>query len=213
MFAFKTVFVALAAVLALAGPASAAIQSTFDGGAEGWTGQHGDLQWLATGGQPGGHLRQSDTDGGDQVVFAPAAYLGNLSAYLGGSVAFDILNANADLPDYGAAGILTLRNGGLSVSFDLVPDNQPVADGAWHHYSAALVEANFGSDLAAVLANVTEFSLNLEFHNGITEVAGLDNFVIAEAQNVPEPGSLALLAAALGCAAFYGRRSSKPRVR
>lgn len=212
MFALKTMLASLVTALVFAGPASAAIQSTFDSGAEGWTGLHGDLQWLASGGQPGGHLRQSDTDGGDQVVFAPTAYLGNLSAYLGGSVAFSILNANGDSPDYGAGGILTLRNGGLAVSFDLIPDNEPVTDGLWHHYSTVLSDANFGSDLAAVLANVTELSLNLEFHNGITEVAGLDNFVIAEAQNVPEPGSMALLAAALGCAGLFGRRSSKHRV-
>lgn len=164
--------------------------SGFDFDLEGWTGTHGTLAHVPAGGNPGGFLAQTDTDDDFMQVFAPPVLSGDLSAFLGGTVSFDGLNVNGEAPDSpdlpqfgtvifsGSAGVASLLLGGVG---------NPVADRAWHTYSASISSGE--PFLAAVLADVTQITLILESHTGVSEVIGVDNFRLVA---IPEPGMLSL---------------------
>lgn len=187
----------VAAALSLA--TSAALAAGFDTGAEGWTTTSGgDQVWKPTGGNGGGWLQVTDTTAEDFLLNAPIAWLGNWSAYAGGTLSFDARNINGDTPDWASFGeVAIVGAGGSSMAFDLVAANNPPADGQWHHYSVAL-------PAAALLSNVTSLTIKGEFHNGVSEVVGFDNIQVTAA--VPEPTEAALLLGGLGLLAALRRK-------
>jgi hypothetical protein len=188
----------VASLLALgASTGHAQIISNFDSGLAGWTGAGGSVTHVASGGNGGGFLSQTDTLNTWMSVSAPAAFLGNLSAYLGGVLSFDgknLSNSASNLQSgpwfgnvviTGSAGTATRDVAGTGVGL-------PLANGQWQSFSAALTPALWTGNLAAALANTMAITLTLEFNNAIVETAGLDNFQLSP---VPEPASAALLAA------------------
>jgi hypothetical protein len=184
-----TCAVLLLAASTLSPNARADIVSTFDTGLEGWTGVGGTVSHGA-----GGYLLQLDTQNSWMSVAAPAAFRGNLSAYLGGTLSFDALNANGVAPNLASGpwfGTVTITGPGGSASRPVagVGPGQPAANGAWQTYTAALGPAAWSGNLAAALANVTSLTVSLEFNEDIVELAGFDNFRVTA---VPEPGTWAL---------------------
>src|SRR4051794_40929846 len=138
---------------ALARIASAAqITSTFDTDLDGWTSSAGGtMSFVATGGNPGGFLRDVDNDNSDMFVSAPAKFLGNQSAFVGGTVSFDGIALDGVVGDYAPYGIVTFRSGGTQIFADLAPAAEPTA--SWSTFSAPLNAATFGTD-AATFASV-----------------------------------------------------------
>ena len=64
----------------------AAVAAGFDTGDEGWTASAGGAQtWMATGGNTGSWLRVTDVTDEDFLLNAPSAWLGNWSAFAGGT--------------------------------------------------------------------------------------------------------------------------------
>ena len=176
----------------------AATAAGFDTGADGWTVTNGgDPVWVASGGNGGGWLQVTDSSDEDFVLNAPGAWLGNWSAYAGGTLSFDAKNINGEAPDWAPFGEVVITGTAGSVFLDVVLANNPPADGQWHHYSVALSpDAGWGgASLNAVLANVTAVTIKGEFHAGVTEVVGFDNINVTA---VPEPASAALLLGGLG---------------
>ena len=182
----------------------AELVSTFNFDLEGWTGNHGTIAHVPSGGNPGGYLAETDADDDFMQVLAPPAFMGNLSAFLGGTLSFDALNVNGDAPNSpdlpqfgtviitGSAGIATLGLAGMG---------DPAADGIWHTYTAPI---NSGEPLlASVLADVTQIQLILESHIGVSEVVGIDNFRLI---SVPEPSTLVFAAIGTGCLCLVARR-------
>lgn len=184
---------AITAAATLAASAHANVLFDFSTDAQGWTATNGgQLVHVASGGNGGGFLSILDVSGDDFLAVAPAAALGARGGWLGGVLSFDARNLNNDAPDWGDFGRITLTGGGSSLSLDLIPDNQPPADGQWHRYSVALTENVWGATLPGLLANLTGLSIKGEFHNGVSEQVGLDNIAITA---VPEPAQWALLLA------------------
>jgi hypothetical protein len=185
----------IAAALSLA--TSAVLAAGFNTDAEGWTTSNGGAQvWMASGGNGGGWLQVTDITDDDFLLNAPAAWLGNWSAYAGGTLSFDARNVNGDIPDWSPFGEVIITGNGGSLSFDMAAAGSPPADGQWHHYSFVLPSS-------AVLSNVTSLTLKGEFHAGVTEVVGIDNIQVSA---VPEPGAAALLLGGLGLLALRRRQ-------
>jgi len=101
---------AIAAGLAmLVGTAATASESSFDAGAEGWTIldlscssdavlDEYPIEWAADGGDPGGHVFATDPTDNCSVFSAPAAFLGDQSAFAGGRLVFSLRTTVSDWP-------------------------------------------------------------------------------------------------------------------
>lgn len=187
--------------------AQANLVSTFDAGAEGWAaideGTHDYTSiWQATGGNPGGYLQGNEPAayGGDGYFNAPASWLGNWSAYAGGTISYDIKVISGSSVFFDPDVIIS--NGSNSVSWaTTVSPYNPSRN--WVHYEVALTTANFGANLASVLSNVTRLQIRGEWING-TEQEGFDNVMLTAA--IPEPQTYAMLLAGLGLLGFAARR-------
>jgi hypothetical protein len=197
----------LASLIALPLAASAA-SAGFNTGDEGWTTPVGGTQtWMPTGGNGGGWLQVEDLDGNTDIhLTAPSAWLGDWSAYLGGTLSFDAKNVNGISTDWPGFGEITLNSAAGSVVLDIAAAGQPTADGLWHRYSVSLTPAagwTGSASLASVLANVTGLTINGELHAGPGEIVGFDNIQVTA---VPEPASGALLLGGLALLAGWRRK-------
>lgn len=182
---------------------------SFDADAQGWTAATGgSASWISSGGNSGGFLQVADiSNDEDFVAVVPAGALGNWSSYLGGSFSFDARNVNNESVNWPSFGQITLTSGQTSLTLDLIPSGQPLADGLWHHYDVPLTASAWGAQLPLVLSNITGATISGEFHAGPTEVLGFDNIGITAA--VPEPTTPALMLgglALLGIVALKRRR-------
>lgn len=173
---------------ALALPAQANLAYDFSDGLQGFAASGGVLSHNA-----GGWLELLDNDGStDMLLQLPQ--LGDWSAYLGGTLSFDVRNLSAMAPDWPEFGQLTLVAGSTTLGpIDTIAANQPPADGQWHHYQIELSTANFGAQLPQVLAGLTAVTLKLEYHatwGTDFEAIAFDNLSVSA---VPEPAAWALL--------------------
>jgi hypothetical protein len=198
-------FVASLVALGAAVPCHAAlVQSTFDSNTEGWStigDSAGTPTWIASGGNPGGHIRASDSVGGITWFFrAPAAYYGDRSAAYGGTLSFDELQFDTSA-QYDDRDII-LSGGGVTIWYDF-PNNPALT---WTAYSTVLDDTGgwkFGTfasptpatavQIQTVLSNLTDLQIRGEYRSG-ADTASLDNVVLT-----PEPS-----AALLGLMAMVG---------
>jgi hypothetical protein len=204
--------------------ARAIVTSSFDTDNGGWTGVTADiatsgiplqttpaLAFHATGGHPGGYASMTDPDAFDMFFRAPANFLGDQSAAVGGTLQFDTIT---DLSrDYNGADVVIKGNGKV-----LVYDIAPTAGTDWSSVSVALLpSANWRlntlngpaagiADFQAVLANVSELWITAEYHAGVAETTGLDNVSVT---TVPEPALGSLVSGCIGVASLARRRFSR----
>lgn len=192
-------------VLACSGLALAA-SSTFTSGNEGWN--LTDLPGNATAYTPalgtfpvvhdsaGGFI--SGTDPTNNTIFfgAPAAFLGDQSAALGGTLTFD-LRTTHDTWTIDTLVVVAGTNGTVLVA----PIAQPPVN-VWSSYSVAISPAGWRvtnpagavptpTQLADVLSSVSMLAIPAEFGNGLVETTSLDNVSL---NVLPEPASLGAIA-------------------
>jgi hypothetical protein len=192
--------------------ARADVSDTFSVDGAGWT-HIGDNTnppaYNVTGGNPGGYISIADpATGSDDYFVAPSKYLGNDSAYAGGTMSWDILlSTNANTFDYD----LILVGNGEELDYAYPLANLPTA-GSWITTTVTLAPGDpnwrvneiFGddptmADFANVLSNLSELHILSDYAFG-PETDGLDNVVLHASAATPEPASLGLLG--IGAALF-----------
>lgn len=150
------------------------------------------------GGNPGGFISSTDPDSVTFWFDAPAKFLGNKSAYHGGTLGFDLFYQTdpANLP-WEDADVL-LVGAGMSLVMDA--GDRPVYD-TWTPYLVSLHEdagwrvgdlngaPPTDAEFAQVLSSLTALRIRGEFVYG-QEFSGLDNVTLSGAP-VPEAGTLA----------------------
>lgn len=167
------------------------VESRFAADREGWTtwtdlGATFTPTWVASGGNPGGYIQQSDPDAGYFYFRAPAAYLGNRSAAVGGTLSFDLRESSNgtlnDQPD------VILRGGGIEIFYDTY--NNPETNrflryhvllshtAQWHVGSLAGPLAS-AAQVQQVLGDLTDLLIRGEYVSG-SETTRLDNVVLRQ---------------------------------
>ena len=137
---------------------------------------------------------------------APAAFLGNLTAFDGGVLNFDATLLAFNGPGSAVFGGIRIFSGANSFTADVIAGIPPL--GSWATFSTPLTAANFGLAQAAwdaVLMNVTNIRITVESING-TETFGFDNPTLLMA--APEPTTLALMGLALAGLGFQRRKAA-----
>ena len=198
-----------AAALISIGAASAAgattLSATFDTDAEGWTAQDGDLSWQATGGNGGGYIAISDANRQFMLAVAGSSFNGNLSAYDGGTLSFDVIQTTGSGSGFASFGTVRIAGGGFEASADLFAGQ---AGSTWTTASGGFDAGAFGVSQAtwdAILTNVSSFLIDVENTDQVNETVGLDNVTLIAAVPLPA-GGLLLIGALGGLAAMRRRR-------
>ena len=196
---------ALAAFLAIGlttfQASGATIVNTFDASAQGWTGNPGQgaLTWVASGGNTGGHIRIRDIGAGINNGFASGAlagpgFLGDLTAFIGGTLSLDMATFAGGGGTFPSFGNLRIEGGGLVATRD-VAATAPV--GGWQSYSTAFDAATWGvssADWLTILSNVTLFGFPTDAFDG-GDTIGIDNVKLQSKDSavIPLPAGFALL--------------------
>lgn len=191
-------------------PALAApVASDFEVDAEGWqvvdligVGSYGPgselgtypVTWHAAGGNPGAYIDAPDPTTNTYFFQAPAKFLGNQSAALGGTLDFSVETTHNNYSDDRV--VVLIGNGGQTIVSQIA---QPDVLNTWLSYSVPLTGAGFrygspfgsvvsDSDFANILGNLENLRIPAEFGTPVVETTGLDSVNLT-----PEPAALALL--------------------
>lgn len=212
MWIHKGVVAVVAAfVVCLGGPAFATVPivSTFDTDAEGWTETGAALTYEPTGGNAGGFLRLEDNAGDSYIAFPPPKFKGDLSAYNGGLLTYDITVFVPDriLSSVGSGfGRIQLNGNGTNATFDYAPDPPVPSVGAWKTYYVPFTAQAWNTTEAnwtTLLSNVEVAHITLDLIGG-DDTIGLDNFRLASA--VPEPGTVVMMG--IGMTGLWRKRKA-----
>lgn len=167
----------------------ARIASRFDSGIDGWSfvADVKEFDWIPSGGNPGGFLQAVDYAHGDTWYFvAPEKFLGDKSAYIGGTLSFD-LKQDPITSQFDQSDVL-ITGGGRTIAFDT--EENPGLD--WTSYSVTLDtstdwrlgdiwgEAASQAEIDAVLADIDSLWIRGEFVTG-ADTGGLDNVLMTPA--------------------------------
>lgn len=171
------------------------IISTFDSDTEGWTeiGDGSGPFWVATGGNPDGHIRVSDNQSSVSWYFgAPPAFLGDVSSAYGSTLSFD-LRQSATSNQFSSRDEVTLIGAGMT----LIINTHIFPATTWTHYEVVLLpEAGWShidtneqateAELLAVLSALDELRIRGEFRTG-GDTGYLDNVILDLAPAAPNP--------------------------
>ena len=152
------------------------------------------------GGNPGGFFVVEELSNFESfVATAPGTFLGDLSAFDGGTLRFDA-NAIQDggAPSNPAFGTVVITGENASASLDFDGAGLPPAN-TWVTHEMPFTAAAWGVSQGtwdSILAEVRSLTIELD-SNTVNGEGGLDNVVL-----LPEPGTVASLAAALAALAL-----------
>ncbi len=174
-----------------------AVVSTFDAGDEGWTiadlasggpyvnvlGRY-SVNWAGSGGDPGGYISRLDPSTNSFFFDAPAAFLGDKSAYIHGNLWFSL---KTDRNSWSSDRVVVLvghdssgQTRGIVAAFQMPPPN------TWTRYGIALEGVRFqydnmqgqavsAGDFAAIMASVSAIRICGEFSAATDETSCLDS--------------------------------------
>lgn len=153
--------------------------STFDSDVEGWIVQdlncsnYGSvlgayaLNWVSSGGDPGGHVGLLDRTSNCYFFSAPSMFLGDHSALIGAELRFSLRTTVSDWPP--GSVLVLIGDGGKVLVHDFA---QPTS--SWARYAVPLVASSFtlntaggapvsGAQFAAVLADLEALRISAEY--------------------------------------------------
>lgn len=184
------VVLVLAAVLlaGCSGGGPATVTSTFDDGAEGWT-VTGDAQageaipeHVPEGGADGGYVRATDdTAGGVWYWNASTAYVGDVSAYAGGTLSFELVQSSTEDPFDSPDVVLVRGDTRLGYDFgdaashpgtDWTPYEVPLSADGWTNLDTGAAATD--DEFETVLAALERLLIRGEYRTG-SDVGGLDS--------------------------------------
>ncbi len=202
-----------AGLIAIAGLAAAAsgdvVNSSFDGGDEGWIVSDGINQaeesasgapvFYPTDGNGGGFISAPIDWGTQSFLVAPAPFLGNQADKFGGTIEVDRRHIDPRFSvdplqiDYDVD--VTMSGAGMTLAIGL----DPVSLDEWESFSVSLDEAGgwfhldtnvaaTDAEIMAVLGDLNDLRVRGNINDRVNSI-GVDNVML-----VPTPGSVALLA-------------------
>jgi gliding motility-associated-like protein len=181
---------------ALLAPRAMAQTSTFDSNNENWRADGDPTSqtpaWLPNGGNPGGHIRVTDSSiGGTWYFVAPEKYHGSKCDAYGKYLRYDLFTSDTtDEQLSGGRPDVLLFGGGLTLAFD----NDENPNLTWTHYDILLREDagwrltdNNGAvptqaQFRAVLASLSGLKIRGEYRSQ-ADFGGLDNVVLESSFN------------------------------
>lgn len=199
------VMLGVISLLVLAQGAQAAVIEEFDTGLDGWSmlRRNGTLTWQDAGGNPDGYALYTDTRAGTGTIKAPAAFLGDLTDYKDGTLAYDynVFDTGAGIRRFSALKV-TLYSKGRHYTYTIpsMPSTSweslgwqtfviPMTSAAWH-----TTDANWDK----LFANVTKMTIGMESTVNVKrpyDTDGIDNIVLTGLGEppVPEPATLGVI--------------------
>lgn len=162
------------------------------------------VTWHDAGGDPGGCVSHHDVSNQCAFFVAPVAWLGDHSAFAGGTLTFSLNSTERDWVD---SDVVILVGAGRVICHEL--PQLPPAPPAWGRYIVPLQASAFRynnangavvspADFAAVLADVDALMLPAEFGAQIEETVGLDGVrLVLPASGTPVPALAAVTLAAV----------------
>jgi hypothetical protein len=208
----KPLFLCATLAVCAGAQANTLVSSTFDAGSEGWSAinQVASQGWVSTGGAPGGYFAARDAGQGTVWSYnAPAAFLGNQLAAIGGALSFDLKTSTLDSPmqswgdvKIAGGGIELVLDAGASPGLEWTSYSVMLTPGAWRlgDLNGALATA---TDFQTVLSNVEFLRIRGEFSAAIDQ-GGLDNVMLTSP--IPEPASLLMMLAGLAGVGAMARK-------
>ena len=191
----RTILAALLASSLMIPVGAETIVSDFEAGADGWQikdmnctgtvntvyGTYG-VDEIETGGCDGGFIEGADPSNNCFYFDAPAQFLGDMSAYLGGRLTFCTRSTMTNWYD---GNLVVLAGAGLVLAAEIKPF--PTAD--WQQITIPLGACYFRkgnkdgdvvlpAELAAVLADLTSLRISGEYGSIVAETTGLDSVML-----------------------------------
>jgi len=180
------------------------------------------VDYHSTGGNTGGFISGTDRSGGSFFLEAPTSDLGNYTVFNGGKLNFSLTTDQS--VDFVDDSVVIFR--GSASNLTIVTAITPLPNANWSNYSIDLNASNFHygnlaggvvstSDFSAIMADLTDVSIDGEYHVGISETTGLDSVAFVRANvgsgAVPEPSTYGILGALTLAGATLLRRKSKAK--
>ncbi len=213
---FCLAFGALALLLFGQVSMAAPIVSSFDNDLDGWTtvSSNATVEWQASGGNPGGYAFFTDVSDGVGAVSAPAKFLGNLSAYVGGELDLDykVFDLGASIDHYLPLKV-TIYGNSTHYSYTVATPDSTWDTLGWQTFSVPMTATAWGvatDDWSALMGDVTELQISAESAVNMAhpyDTDGLDNITLSSLGDIPEPATMVMLT--LGAAGLIARRRAR----
>jgi hypothetical protein len=212
-FMMRNIVLLAAASLAVASHAQVVLeQSTFDVDAENWFKEGSDtVSYSSTGGNPGGYMDLTDTQGGQTDLSNTTQFAGDYASMQVSGLHYDHIIFAVGSPVNGYLPYQVVLSGGSNQATWTGATTDASLEGTWQSISVPIDTTAAGADWTVnsgtwtdLMANVEKVSIRIEHVDGGTNgsnIEGLDNVKL---EAVPEPATMLALGA--GLAALARRR-------